>query len=109
MSHPNEKAVADRLTSIIGDAFNRSLGALERAGAIDTKKLAKQYKGIGSKYYDIVTEQINLTVKTGAPWICELFTHSGGASVAEPGTAPNGGPAEPTAKSDVSGGPPSVS
>jgi hypothetical protein len=109
MSHPNEKAVADRLTSIISDAFNRSIGALERAGAIDTKKLAKQYKGIGSRYYDIVTEQINLTVRTGTPWICELFTHSGRASVAEPGAAPNVGPAQRLDSSGVSGGPPSVS
>jgi hypothetical protein len=109
MRHPSEKAVADRLTSIISDAFNRSISALERAGAIDTKKLAKHYHGIGSKYYDIVTEQINLTVKSGAPWICELFTQGGGVSGAEPGAAPNGGPAQRPGDSGVSGGPPSVS
>ena len=60
---------------IITDAFNRSIGALEDAGAIDAKKMRQHYKGIGSKYYDMVTEQIDVTVKTGAPWICELFTH----------------------------------
>lgn len=80
MNHPNEKVVAERLVHIISDAFNRSLNALEDAGAIDTKKLRKHYRGIGSKYYDIVTEQIQTTVKTGAPWICELFTQKGDAS-----------------------------
>jgi hypothetical protein len=114
MSHPNERAVAERLTSIISDAFNRSIRALERAGALDTKKLAKHYKGIGSKYYDLVTEQIELTVRSGVPGICELFTQDGGASGegqkrAEPGASPNGGPAEGSGNSGVGGGPPSVS
>lgn len=83
MSHPNEKEVAGRLVNIISDAFNRSLNALEESGAIDTKKMRKHYKGIGSKYYDIVTEQIALTVKSGAPWVCELFTDKNDASKKE--------------------------
>jgi len=37
------------------------------------------YTGIGSKYYDVVTEQIEITVRSGAPWICELFTQQGDA------------------------------
>ncbi len=80
MSHPNEKAVAERLVHIISDAFNRSINALEGAGAIDTKELRKHYRGIGSKYYDIVTEQIEMTTKSRAPWICELFTQGNDAS-----------------------------
>jgi hypothetical protein len=73
MSHPKEKDVEGRLVSIISDAFNRSLNALEKAGAIDTKKMREHYKGVGSKYYDVVTEQIELTAKSGAPWVRELF------------------------------------
>jgi len=80
MTHPKEKAVADRMVSIITDAFNRSIGALDRAGAIDITKLQKHYRGIGSKYHDLVTEQIELTVKSGAPWICEIFTQEGDGS-----------------------------
>ena len=77
MSHSNEQAVAGRLVPIITDAFNRSMNALKDAGAIDTKKLDKHYTGIGSKYYDLVTEQIELTIRSGAPWICELFPEDG--------------------------------
>ena len=73
MSHSKEQDVAGRLVPIITDAFNRSLQALADAGAIDTKQLRKHYKGVGSRYYDLVTEQIELTIRTGAPWICELF------------------------------------
>jgi hypothetical protein len=73
MSHPKEKEVADRLIPIISDAFNRSISALEDAGAIDTRKLQKHHRGVGTKYYDIVSEQIYLTIKSGAPWICEIF------------------------------------
>ena len=80
MNHPNEKAVAERLVHIISDAFNRSINALEDAGAIDTKKLRKHYAGIGSKYYDIVSEQIEITIRSGAPWICDLFTQESDAS-----------------------------
>jgi len=74
MKHPKEQLVAGRLVNIITDAFNRSISALADAGAIDTKKMQRHYTGIGSKYYDVVTEQIEVTVRTGAPWICELFT-----------------------------------
>lgn len=80
MTHPKEKEVAGRLVNIISDAFNRSINALEESGAINTKKMREHYKGIGSKYYDIVTQQIELTVKSGAPWICELFTNEHDAS-----------------------------
>jgi hypothetical protein len=73
MNYSREKEVAGRLVNIISDALNRSLNALEQAGAIDTKKMRRHYKGVGSKYYDIVSEQIELTVRSGAPRICELF------------------------------------
>ena len=80
MSHPKEQEVAGRLVNIISDTFNRSLGALEKAGALDTKKLRKHYTGVGSRYYDLVTEQIDYTIRFGAPWVCELFPKQDAAS-----------------------------
>ena len=50
------------------------MGALEEAGAIDSKKMQEHYKGVGSKFYDLVTEQIEYTAKFGAPAICQLFS-----------------------------------
>jgi hypothetical protein len=47
-----KKEFESRLTSLIADAFKRSIAALEEAGAIDIKKLRKQYTGSGSQYYD---------------------------------------------------------
>ena len=69
MSTPSEKELAGLLVGIISDGFNRSLRALAEAGAVDTKKLQAQYKGVGGKYYDLVTEQIELTAKYGAAGI----------------------------------------
>src|SRR5262245_20420159 len=69
---PNEK-IEGLLIGIISDGSNRSLNALERAGAIDTRKMRKHYTGIGSKYYDLVTEQIVLTAKYGATGVRHLF------------------------------------
>jgi hypothetical protein len=69
MSIPSEKELAGLLVGIISDGFNRSLRALAEAGAVDTKKLHTQYKGVGSKYYDLVTAQIELTAKNGAAGI----------------------------------------
>jgi hypothetical protein len=66
MGIPSEKEIAGLLVNIINDGFNRSLNALEQARAIDTKELQSHYKGTGSKYYDLVTEQIQLTAKYGA-------------------------------------------
>jgi hypothetical protein len=73
MRNPTDDQIAGLLIGIISDGFNRSLGALEAAGAVDTKKLRGHYKGIGSKYYDIVTEQIVLTAKHAAPRLRHLI------------------------------------
>ncbi|MEI6297941.1 MAG: hypothetical protein WCO84_10000 [bacterium] len=73
MKNPTDQEIAGRLVNIISDGFNRSLGALEQAGAIDTKKLRKHYKGIGSKFYDVVTEQIEYTARYAAPAMRQLF------------------------------------
>ncbi len=80
MSHPSEQEVANRLVCIATDAFNRSINALEDAGALDTTTLRRHYSGIGSRYYDIVTVQIERACRSGAPWICELFPEEPDAS-----------------------------
>jgi hypothetical protein len=73
MDRPTDEEIANALVHIISDGFNRSLGTLEDARVIDTKKLRTQYKGLGSKYYDLVTVQIELTAKFGAQRIRHLF------------------------------------
>ena len=73
MSNPSDKEIASMLVGIISDGFNRSLSTLAKAGAIDTKKMSAEYKGVGSKFYDLVTEQIELTAKYGTPGIRKLF------------------------------------
>ena len=74
MKHPTDKQLEGVLVGIISDGFNRSLGALIKAGAIDTTKLPEHYHGVGSKYYDLVTEQIELTAKYGAKGMRHLFS-----------------------------------
>lgn len=61
MTEKLEHDIAALLTALLTAGFNRSIGALEDAGAIKTKKMREEYKGIGSKYYDLVTEQMELT------------------------------------------------
>jgi hypothetical protein len=73
MDRPTEEEIANALVHIISDGFNRSLGALEDAGAVNTKKMRGQYLGIGSKYYDLITLQIEMTARFGARRIRELF------------------------------------
>lgn len=79
MKHPTDQEIAGQLVNIISDGFNRSLGALEEAGAIDTKKLREHYRGIGSKFYDVVTEQIDYTARRAAPGMRQLFTDDNAA------------------------------
>ena len=76
MSAPSDEEIAGLLTGIISDGFNRSFGALRDAGAVDDRKMRRHYAGIGSKYYDLVTEQIELTARYGAPAIRKLFVDS---------------------------------
>ena len=78
MSHPSDKEIAGILVAIISDGFNRSLRALDEAGAIDTKRMRSEYNGVGSKFYDLVTEQIELTAKYGTPGVRSLFTRDEG-------------------------------
>ena len=88
MSDSESESVESALLSALTDSFNKTLRALEDAGAIDSTKLRGQYQGIGTKYYDLVTRlQSEFTVSartsvyghalnafyrpgtlTGAPW-----------------------------------------
>jgi hypothetical protein len=86
MHDPTDEQVEGLLIGIISDGFSRSLGALEAAGAVDTKKLRRHYKGIGSKYYDMVTEQIILTAKYAAPGVRRLFREDGDVTDRESAT-----------------------
>ena len=78
---PTDQKIQGRLIGIISDGFNRSLNALRAAGEIDTKKMSKKYTGIGSEYYDLVTEQIECTAKWSAPAVRELFSEPKDESV----------------------------
>ncbi len=72
MSKEFEEKIASLISGLMTDGFNRSLGALEKAGAINLKKMNKKYCGIGSKYYDMVTEQMDLTVEYAKPVIKKM-------------------------------------
>jgi hypothetical protein len=74
MKNPTDKQIEAVLGGILGDGFNRTLGVLVEIGVIDMKKLSEHYRGVGSKYYDLVTEQIEVTAKHGAPGIRRLFS-----------------------------------
>ena len=72
MNNDLEKKVQHALIGIMSDGFNRSISALEKCGAINTQKMHEGYKGVGSKYYDIVTEKLEYTARYAAPYIIEL-------------------------------------
>lgn len=73
MKNPTDKEIENVLGRILADGFNRCLGALVKAGAIDTSELSQHYKRVGSRYYDLVSEQIEITAKYGAQGIRHLL------------------------------------
>jgi hypothetical protein len=74
MRNPTDEEITWLLVPIISDGFNRLLGALEKAEAVKkTKGMRDHYRGVGSKYYDLVTEQIVLTARYGEPGVRKLF------------------------------------
>lgn len=77
MKTPTDDEIARYLVGIITDGFNRSLQALSDAGAVSTKVMREHYNGVGSKYHDLVTEQIALTAGYAVPAIRDLFTERG--------------------------------
>lgn len=72
MKRPEDSKIESILMGVMTHGFNRALNALESAGAIDKTKLNKNYR-VGSKYYDIVTEQFELTAKNEKELILQLF------------------------------------
>lgn len=72
MSQEFEEKLNAMLLNLMNDGFNRSIGALREAGAIDTKEMDAAYSGIGSQYYDLVTEQMQITMSYAKTHIHEL-------------------------------------
>ena len=66
MPNSESKSVEDVLLATLTDSLNRTLRALEDAGAIDTREFRHHYRGDGSKYYDLVTELLQQHVRSGA-------------------------------------------
>jgi hypothetical protein len=54
------------LGAFIGDGFNRSMHALESAGALDRRRMDEHYKGVGTRYYDLVSGQLEIASVEGA-------------------------------------------
>jgi flagellar basal body rod protein FlgF len=73
MKTPSEEEITALLLRIMTDGFNRSLNALRAAGAVNTKVMDSNYKGVGSKYHDLVTMQMEHTAKYGTAAIRNLF------------------------------------
>lgn len=73
MKNPTNAEIEGLLINILSDGFNRALNELRVAGVIDEKKLSAKYQGIGSEYYDRVTEQIELTASYAAPAVRKIF------------------------------------
>lgn len=73
LSLPTDVQIQGALVAAISDGFNRSMNALEEAGAIDRRKMSSEYRGVGSKYYDLVTDQILLTATYCTPMIREIL------------------------------------
>lgn len=73
MKNPTNEEIEGLLINILSDGFNRSLSEFRSVGVVDQKKLSERYKGVGSEYYDRVTEQIELTARLAAPAVRRLF------------------------------------
>ena len=66
-----EEKIESMLINILSDGFNRSIATLKNNGATDTTELLKEYKGAGSRYYDLVTRELETTAKLAAPHFAE--------------------------------------
>ncbi|MCL6415271.1 hypothetical protein MIB92_06390 [Aestuariirhabdus sp. Z084] len=68
----NNREIEAILSRALSDGFNRSINALEECGAIDTAKLTEKYSGVGSEYYDIVTQALEHTARQFSDAIAEV-------------------------------------
>ena len=71
MNQSIEDKIVASLVGILADGFNRSLNALEDAGAIDTRVLRSNYKP-GSDYYALVTAALEMTTVYARPGIRKI-------------------------------------
>ena len=71
--HSIKEQIQGVVRTDIHHGFNRSVGALENVKAIDSTEMRKEYKGVGSKYYDLVTEQMEYTEKQLEPVIDQII------------------------------------
>ena len=61
------------LSYILSDGFNRSINALEDAGALYLRQMRAAYQGVGSTYYDVVTSALENKVEQARPKIREII------------------------------------
>ena len=73
MDHCLEHTVESLLIGGMADGFNRSIRVLKENKALDTTKLEEMYSGVGSTYYDLVTEQLELTARYAMPELLRLI------------------------------------
>ena len=72
MNTETERKMRSFLINIVSDGFNRSIGALAESGAVDLTKMRREYRGVGSKSYDLVTVEIEQTVEYAMPHMRRL-------------------------------------
>ena len=65
----NEQSLEGALIRALSDGFNRAIGALESAGAVDTSKMREAYAGVGSEFYDLVSKELERTAEQAAETI----------------------------------------
>lgn len=61
------------LVDVMTAAYNDAIGELRHRRIVDTRKLAAGYRGVGSDYYDRVTEQMQAAQTRGLPRIFALI------------------------------------
>ena len=76
-NHALEEQLVAALIPILSDGFNRALGSLEEAGALDLTKLRKKYTGVGSEYYDVVTSALQATANYARPMLRQIADSQG--------------------------------
>lgn len=74
MAATDRDPLKNLLIHAMTDAFNRSISALEEAGAFSLKKMRSEYKGVGSRYYDVVTEAMLQTIAQHQPTFEQFFS-----------------------------------
>jgi len=58
-----KKEIQSIIYTAMHESFNRSISALEDAGALNTENMREHYSGVGSAHYDLVTKQMDYTAE----------------------------------------------